>query len=147
MPTTEQPDSRKRNWLIAGGILLVAVFLAGFIPEHIRISSLTQQLRTRDERIDQLQEDAQLSRIRDLAGMLFLEISRKNYGVATQRATNLFDLIRAVIGNQPGAAIKSGLEKLLNQRDDIIAKLAKPDPSVQTDAANLLDQLFQLTFK
>ncbi len=94
-----------------------------------------------------MQQQATLSRLRDLASLLHLETTRKNYGIASQRASALFDLIRATTDNSPDASLKEGLARIQAQRDEVVSKLAKGDAGVEQDVRDLMDRLFQLTFK
>lgn len=140
-------EGRANRWILIAAILVVAGFLLGFVPQYLSKARTAQDLHARDQQIEQMQRQATLSRLRDLASLLYLEATRKNYGIASQRASALFDLIRATIDNNPDAAIKDGLASALAQRDEIVSKLAKPDPGVEKDVQDLMDRLFQLTFK
>lgn len=144
--TTPVQAGRRSRWLLAAA-LLGGAFLLGFVPQYLSSTRAAANLQARDQQIKQLQKEATLSRLRDLASLLYLEISRKNYGIASQRASALFDLIRATIDNGSDAALNDGLRSILAQRDEIVSKLAKPDPGVERDVQNLMDRLYQLTFK
>ena len=144
--TTPSQGGRRNRWLLAA-VLLIGAFLSGFVPQYLNNRRAAVDLQARDQQIKNLQHEATLSRVRDLASLLYLETSRKNYGIASQRATTLFDLIRATINNSSEPALKEGLRSLLAQRDEITSKLAKPDPGVEKDVQDLLDRLYQLTFK
>ncbi len=144
---TERVQAGRRNrWILAVALLVVA-FLLGFVPQYLNNARASVDLQARDQQIVQLQRQATLSRLRDLASLLYLETTRKNYGIASQRASALFDLIRATINDGPDAALKDGLATTLAQRDEIVSKLAKPDPGVERDVQDLMDRLYQLTFK
>jgi len=61
--------------------------------------------------------------------------------------------LRQISGDLGGSTLartplsKDGLVSALAQRDEIVSKLAKPDPGVEKDVQDLMDRLFQLTFK
>ena len=145
--TIPNRESRRNRWILTAAILVVAAFLLGFVPQYLNNVRTSEQLHTRDQQIVQLQQQATLSRLRDLASLLYLEATRKNYGIASQRASALFDLIRTTINTGPDATLKDGLVSALAQRDEIVSKLAKPDAGVEKDVQDLMDRLFQLTFK
>ena len=145
--TIPNRESRRNRWILIAAILVVAAFLLGFVPQYLNNVRTSEQLHTRDQQIVQLQQQAALSRLRDLASLLYLEATRKNYGIASQRASALFDLIQTTINTGPDAALKDGLVSALAQRDEIVSKLAKPDAGVEKDTQDLMDRLFQLTFK
>ena len=96
MATTDRKSTSTRNWIIISAVALIAVFLAGFIPQFRNASGLKDELGLRDQRIGQLQRQATLSRARDLASLLYLELTRKNYGVAEQHATAFFNHVRTM---------------------------------------------------
>jgi hypothetical protein len=75
---------------IAVGILLPGGFLSGFVPQFRSSSGLCYELRGRDGRISGLERDARLSRARDLASLMHLELTRRNYGITAQHATAFF---------------------------------------------------------
>lgn len=145
--TSEQTGTRTNVLLVIGAALLIVGFLIGFVWQHGRASRFQDAAGENEKRIEQLQHEATLSRARDLAGLLCLELARKNYGTAAQSATAFFNHIRSVIAGEANADIKSGLEGILAQRDVIVAKIAKSDSTVETDGLNILSRLFQLTFK
>jgi len=138
--------ARRNRWILAAALLVVA-FLLGFVPQYLKNARASVDLQARDQQIIQLRQQTTLSRLRDLASLLYLETTRKNYGIASQHASALFDLIRATINNGPDPALKDGLATTLAQRDEIVSKLAKPDPGVEKDVQDLMDRLYQLTFK
>ncbi|MEO8131001.1 MAG: hypothetical protein ABI822_28135 [Bryobacteraceae bacterium] len=140
-------QSGRRNRWILDAVLLVAAFLLGFIPQYLSSNRAAADLQARDQQIKQLQQQATLSRLRDLSSLLYLEVTRNNYGIARQRASALFDLVRATINTGPDDALKAGLVSTLAQRDEIVSKLAKADAGVEKDVRDLMDRLFQLTFK
>ena len=130
----ETPISGRINGrvlLIGAGIMLLTGFLAGFIPQFRTASGLRDELRNRDERIQTLERDAALSRVRDAANLMYLELTRRNYGIAAQHATRFFDQIRVLINDSPPEA-RDALDRLLRQRDAVTAGIASriPRPSV-----------------
>lgn len=146
MPTVNQNGSWKttRVFVIAG-ILFLAGLLLGFIPEYRKASNLQDELHQRDQRITRLQSEEKLSSVRNLASLLYLEATRKNYGIAAQHATSLFDHVRATMGETSDPALKSAWEQVLKLRDPVIEKIAKGDPSVETPIREVLDRLQQVT--
>jgi hypothetical protein len=136
--TTDQKSTLTRNWIVIGAIALLAVFLAGFIPQFRTASGLKDELALRDRRIAELQHQATLSKARDLAGLLFLELSRKNYGVAEQHATAFFNHARTMTNDAAFAPLKNSLDEILGQRDAIVSSIAKSDPAVESKVRDTL---------
>lgn len=146
MPTVNQNSSWKTTRvLVIAGILFLAGLLLGFIPEYRKASNLQDELHQRDQRITRLQSEEKLSSVRNLASLLYLEATRKNYGIASQHATSLFDHVRATMGETSDPALKGALEQVLKLRDAVTEKIAKGDPSVETLIREILDRLQQVT--
>ncbi len=106
-------------------VVLVAVFLAGFLPQFLKRNSLESQWQeaTRQNR------EAQ---VRDLAAFAYVQASQKNYGLAAQTASDFFGRVQQLAAERPGAA-RRPLEEILGWRDKITAELAKGDPAALGD--------------
>ena len=128
---------------IAAVILLLGGFLLGFVPQFRSSSGLRDELRGRDERISGLERDAKLSRARDLASLMYLELTRRNYGIAAQHATAFFDHIGAMRSDSP-PQMRSVRERLLSHRDAVTVGIAKSDPAAVTLVQQILDKLHAL---
>ena len=145
MTTGNTNSARTRNLVIAAATTIVAAFLLGFFPQFRNASRLRDELRARDQRIEQLEREAKLSKARDLASLLHLQLTRKNYGIAAQHATAFFNHVRAMMIDTSNAASKSTLEYIASQRDAIVASIAKSDPAVETQVRDILERTHQLT--
>ena len=146
MESTTSQRLNLRLVLIGAVVMLLIGFLAGFVPQFRSASSLRNELHTRDERIRTLERDASLSRARDTASLIYLELTRRNYGIAAQHATRFFDQIRTILSGSP-AEVRGMLERLLNQRDTVNAGIAKSDPAVVGLVQNMLDELYRLKYQ
>jgi hypothetical protein len=82
-----------------------------------------------------------LANARDLAGILYLELTRKNYGNAQPRATALFDHIQRVVSSVPEGENKNSLHQILGRRDEIVSAIAKADPVVEGEVGKIVEQL------
>jgi hypothetical protein len=122
-----------RNKLTIGAVVLLGVFLAGFLPEYIRANRLAGQ-------VEQARSEQQLGRARDLLGMVFLQTSLKNYGTAQQYAGTLFNEVRALSGQEHSSEVNQALQKILAARDDVTAQLARGDPA----SYGLIQGLYQV---
>ena len=145
MASENPKSSRTRNLILAAAVSLIAVFLLGFVPQLRKASRLQNQLQEREQRIGQLEREARLSKARDLASVLHLELTRKNYGTAAQHATAFFSHVRTMLNDAPDASLKSTLENIVGHRDSIVANIAKADPAVETQVRDILERVHQLT--
>ncbi len=105
------------------GVVLVAVFLIGFLPPYLRANRLESELQAAVARINGLE-------LRDGIANVYFEATRKNFGLAGTEATEFFNDARqaTLSSNDPG--LKSVLEEILQSRDTITAGLAQADPQV-----------------
>lgn len=144
MTTTSHKNTRTRNLLFGGAVLLVAVFLLGFVPQFRKTAGLSEDLRKRDHRIEQFEREASIAKARDLASLLYLELTRKNYGIAAEHATEFFNHVRTMLTNASDPARKAGFENMIGQRDAIIANIAKADSAAELKVRDILYQLHQI---
>jgi hypothetical protein len=125
-----------RNGIIVVAVLLVVVFLAGFLPSYAKANRLENELR-------EARREHSLAQLRDLASLAYFQASQKNYGLAAGASTLFFDHTREVANQAPD--VRKPLEDLLSLRDPITAKLAKGDPGVLSDLQALFVKTRQAT--
>ena len=120
-----------KNKAVTAVIALVVVFLAGFVPQYVKVNQLDAELR-------QARQTCTSAELRDLAGLRYVQANQKNYGIAAGIATRFFNRVREVSSQTPEAnANKKMYEDLLISRDKITAQLAKGDPGVMGDLQDL----------
>jgi hypothetical protein len=130
--------------LIAAVALLLAAFLTGFVPQFQKASRLQDELRARDQRLQQLQREGEFAKARDLASLLYLELTRKNYGIAAEHAAGFFTQVRSIANGTSDPGLKNALDQMAGQRDEITANIAKADPAVETPVREILQRMHQL---
>jgi hypothetical protein len=125
-----------KNQTIVVIILLIIVFLAGFVPQYIKMKRLENDLSAAK------QENA-LAQLRDLVGLTFLQASQKNYGLAAGTSQQFFSRTREVANRAPDINGRKALEDLLASQDKITAELAKGDPEALSDLQVLFEKTRQ----
>ena len=125
-----------KNRIIVVIILLIIVFLAGFVPQYIRVKRLENDLSVAR------QENA-LAQLRDLAGLAFVQATQKNYGLAAGTTKQFFSRTREVANRAPDANGRKALEDLLASEDKITAELANGDPEALGDLQVLFEKTRQ----
>jgi hypothetical protein len=118
------------NRIILIAIAVVAVFLVGFVPEHVKANRLDSELR-------QSREAYAGADLRDLIGLAYVQANQKNFGLAAETSGRFFNRVREVANQTEDAARRKSLEDLLAPRDRITAELAKGDPAVIGDLQDL----------
>ena len=122
--------------IIVAIILLVIVFLAGFVPQYLKVTRLENELSVARQENSQAQ-------LRDLAGLAFVEASQKNYGLAAGTSKQFFIRARKMANRAQDANGRKALEDLLAPEDKIGAELAKGDPEALGDLQTLFERTRQ----
>ena len=119
------------NKIIVVVVLLIVAFLAGFLPQYVKVTRLEREL-------GEARQENSLAQLRDLAGLAYLQASQKDYGLAGGTSTRFFNRTREVANQTPESSGRKPLEDLLNLRDQITAELARGDPGVVNNLQTLL---------
>lgn len=127
-----------RDKIIVVAVLLVVVFLAGFLPSYAKANRLENELR-------EARRDLSLAQLRDLACLAYFQANQKDYGLAAGTSTRFFDRTREAASQSPDSIVRKSLEDLLSLRDPITAGLAKGDPGVLSDLQALFVKTRQAT--
>ncbi len=118
--------------------LLLAVFLAGFVPQYLELRKIRSDLRLAEFK-------NRLGQLRERVALIYVETNQKNYGIAAQHSTEFFNQLRQVTNETSDQTLKKALEDLLAIRDTITAHLAKGDPAVVAEVQTLLTKTYQST--
>jgi hypothetical protein len=124
---------------IVGGVLIVAAFLLGFVPQYLKSRDMEKQLNSARQELASQGVKLQGDDLDLLIGYVYLQTNLKNYGLASEYSTKFFDRVRAMESQVSDANRQKFLQAALSKRDDVIAALAKGDPST----APTVQQLFQ----
>jgi hypothetical protein len=121
--------------LIAGLLILLAAFLIGFVPQYMG------KVRLRDELLTS-RLDLRMAELRDLCGMMLLEVQGQNYGLAREFSTQYFEKVRQVAEDVPDP-LGQPLRELLTSRDSLNALLAQADPASSSHIQMLCRRTYQ----
>jgi len=119
-----------KNKGVIGAVVLLAVFLAGFVPQYVKVNRL-------DSELQQVRQRNISAELRDLVGLAYVQANQKNYGIAAGTTARYFNRVREVANETPDANAKKTYEDLLVFRDKITAGLAKGDAGVIADLQDL----------
>lgn len=126
-------------------ILLLVAFLAGFIPQFMKAYRLSDELETARTDVAACRTEVELSEVRDLAALMYLETNRKNFGVAADHSKRFFDKVRDLASESTDPVLQLRLKEMLDQRDNITAGLASADPVVLAELQALLIKAHAVT--
>ena len=135
-PSASKPSARissKRNQWILYIVLLSGAFLLGFVPQYLKANRLSHD-------VQRLSWQQQIATTRDLAGLMFLEVTNNNFGVASRHGSAFFDHVRQMIDQANVPAERDALRQLAARRDSVTAGLAKADPAVRAQIQELVAQ-------
>ena len=118
------------NKAIISAIVLVVVFLAGFVPQFAKVNRLDAELR-------QALLGNTAAELRNLVGLAYVQANQKNYGIAAGTTARFFNRLREAANQTPDANAKKAYEDLLIPRDKITAELAKGEAGVMGDLQDL----------
>jgi len=123
-----------KNRIVVAAVVVIAVFLIGFVPQFVKVNRLEDELRK------SLQEKAG-SQLRELISLAYFQATQKNFGLAAETSSQFFGRAREMTNQTQDAASKKALEGLLASRDKVTAALAKGDAA----AVDELEELFVKT--
>ena len=130
--------------VIAGAAVVLAVFLAGFVPQFLDKRRLMTELEDTRTTLSTAQLQIEIDEIRSLAGRMLLEASRQNYGAASTHSTEYFNKVRDLAGETENASLKTALSALLDVRDSISSGLAQGKPTIIPELQSLLQRTYDV---
>ena len=128
-------------WLI----LFVGGFLLGFVPEYLKNRDLRSQLEAPQKTIDGLRAQLQMSELRDQASLMWIELSRQNYGLARDYAAQYYSKLKDMIDSAQDPGLKKSLQDLAATRDSVTADLAAANASSLAAPQSIVLKTFEIT--
>ena len=119
-----------KKTVIVGFSLLLLGFLGGFVPQYSRVSKTMQENQGLRQQLVATQRSEAVNIFRNRAALLYTEVEKSNFSVASESASKFFTDLRAFTNQSADASLKRNLEDILSVRDSIIGALAKADPAV-----------------
>lgn len=118
-------------------VLLAVAFGGGFWWEHSQTEAVQHKLDATSAQLAQANATIALCRLQDQLLTMIEDTANKNYGDAAAVSTKFFNDLGDDIArvNQPN--LKSTMQMMLSQRDQVTGELAKGDPA----AHDLLAQM------
>jgi hypothetical protein len=132
-----------RHKLVHWFPLVLAGFLIGFILQYSRLQRVHQELSASTKQLGSCQSSQQLSQLRDITTMMYLEVVQKNYGKAGEYSREVFDQAQQIASSTEDAAVRNLLRDTLATRDQVTADLAKGDAAALSEIQPLLSKLEQ----
>jgi len=128
-------------WLV----LFIGGFLLGFVPEYLKNRDLRSQLENPQKTIDALKQQLQMSEVRDAAGLVLLELSRQNYGLARDYAGQFDGKLKDAIDSVQDPGLKKSLQDLAATRESLTGELATANATALTTWQPIVLKTFEVT--
>jgi len=126
-------------------LLIVAVFLLGFVPQFLETRKARNDLTASNARTTELENQLKLAELRDLSGLMLLETLRRNYGSASEHASRYFDKVREIAASETPQG-KSKVGELLSNRESVTTALAQVDnPASVSTIQMVFERTYELT--
>lgn len=116
---------------------LIAGLVIGFVPERTSLNKAKQDSQNAQRQLAVVQKQEDISNFTVRAAMLSTTAQLRNYSTASTEASAFFTDLSQYTNSLADGDLKQQLEEALASRDQIIAGLAKADPSVADQIQNL----------
>lgn len=110
-------------------VLMGLSFGGGFWWGHNRTNSVRSRLQAADAQLTIDQHTISLCQLQQQLLSLADDTANKNYGDAAALSTKFFNNLSAEAPNATDPQVKSAMQSILAQRDQVIGDLAKGDPA------------------
>lgn len=110
-------------------VLMALSFGGGFWWEHGRARSAEKKLGIATSQLIHATTTARLSALEDQLLTLLEDTADKNYGDAAAVSTKFFDAVSGELAQAHEPYVKSAMQSILAQRDQVTSELAKGDPA------------------
>lgn len=135
----------RKTVVIIVGVLVVAAFLLGFIPEYLKSRDLEGQLNSGRQELSSQQARLQGDELDLLIGYVYLQTNQKNYGLASDYSTRFFNRVRSMASQASDPNRQKFFQTALSKRDAVTGGLAKGDPGTLGDVQALFQSALETT--
>ena len=114
----------KRLLAIAVLVVVALAYLAGFWPQHRRLTDAQAQIRTLEGRLAAPEGRVRLAEVMGQLLRLSDAVTVRNYGEAATLSSSFFDSVRLEASRTDEPDVKDDLEGILKTRDQITTAIA-----------------------
>lgn len=110
-------------------VLMALSFGGGFWWQHEKVKTVETKLDTATAQLSEAEAAVRLCRLQDQLFSLVEETASQNYGNAAALSTKFFNSLNNDVSSTTQPQMKSVMQSILAQRDQVTAELAKGDPA------------------
>lgn len=122
----------KRAIPIAIFVVVVIAYVAGYWPQHRRLTDAQTQLQETQNRLAVAEDHIRLGEVLGHFFRLSDAVAAKNFGEAASLSSVFFDSVRLEASRADKADVRATLQGILTTRDRVTAAIAGTDPSLST---------------
>jgi hypothetical protein len=125
-------------------VLVLAAFLAGYIPLFLKNRELTFQTKQVQENLTELQDRLQVARLQNDLGIILAEADQDNFGHARERSSRFFNEVQQAASTVRNSELGARLTAILRHRDTITSDLTSLNPDVKAKLRSLYLEFVQI---
>jgi uncharacterized membrane protein len=131
--------------LLTIAIIVLVAFVVGLLIGEVRLRDARGQAEAARTEARELRDQLELSELRDLSGLMFMETFRHNYGLAANHSRRYFQRVEDVLQRTDDPQLRRALEQIAGRRDSITAGLARGEAAVLQDVQALYQDTYRVT--
>ena len=136
---------RGKTTVIIAGVLILAAFLLGYVPQYQKSRDLESQLNSTRHELALASVKTAGDQLDLLIGYVYLETNQKNYGLASEASTKFFNRARTLAGQSSDPNRQKFLQAALSKRDVVTGGLAKGDAGTLAAVQELFQGALETT--
>ena len=122
----------KRAITIAVLVVVALAYIAGYWPQHQRLTDAQAQLQETQNRLAVAEGRIRLGEVLGQLFRLSDAVAAKNYGEAATLSSSFFDSVRVEASRADKPDVMATLQAILNTRDQVTTAIAGMDLSLST---------------